>query len=177
MTKEIDITKYKITAFAQIIAATLFVALIVLAFIFDKSLKNILIYIGCIVFFFLINVYIHELCHYIVGRLQRFNCTIKFGMKLSECRVDGEQTFLQVILFSMAPAFLYLPVSVGLLLSRLGLSQKLIVLALLICCLGGMTGDFIYVFAALKNRGGKFTDNGHTLVIKINSNANFGENI
>ncbi len=169
MKTEVDITKYKIASTFQIITLAAFVTftvLMVLAVKQEKRIINIFFYlVGAIVVIFL-NKYLHEACHYIVGKIQGFKCEMKFGFKMSECRVDGVQSYKQVIALSLAPLYVYIPVSLLILLSGTAFSLKAIYTGVLCLFVGGMIGDFIYVYEALRNKGGRFTDDGHVLIIE-----------
>ncbi len=169
MRTEVDITKYKITFIIPIIimvASAVFIVIAVLAVIRENKLTILPFYmVGAIAVIFL-NRYLHEACHYLVGRIQGFKCKIKFGLKMSECRVDGVQSYKQVIALSLAPLYVYIPISLLILLSSSAFSFKVMYSGVLCLFIGGMLGDFIYVFEALRSRGGRFTDNGHVLEIE-----------
>ncbi len=169
MRTEVDITKYKITIIFPIIimvASAVSMVLAVLAAIRENKLTSLPFYMmGAIAVIFL-NRYLHEACHYLVGRIQGFKCEMKFGLKMSECRVDGVQSYKQVIALSLAPLYVYIPISLLILLSGTTISLKAIYSGVLCLFIGGMLGDFIYVFEALRNRGERFTDNGHVLIIE-----------
>lgn len=170
MKKEVDITKYNKVAFEfQIFSLGAFIAfmvLMIIAAIKENRPLNIIFYlVGTVVVIFL-NKYIHETCHYIVARIQGFDCQIKYGLKMSECRVNGVQTYRQVIALSLAPLYFYIPVSFIVYLSGIPISLKAMYSGVLCLFLGGMLGDFIYVSEALKNKGARFTDKGHILIIE-----------
>lgn len=169
MRTEVDITKYRIAFIFQIITLAAFIAfmvLMVLAVIRENRISNVFFYLGGAIVVIFLNKYLHEACHYIVGRIQGFKCEMKFELKMSECRVDGVQSYKQVIALSLAPLYVYIPVSLIILLSGTAISLKVIYSGVLCLFVGGMLGDFIYVFEALRNKGGRFTDNGHVLIIE-----------
>ncbi len=176
MTKEIDVTKYRLTAVLQILAVLGLAVLLVLALLLEKEKPHLFIYVAGALAAVFLNRYLHEAAHYAVGRLQGFKCEMKFGIKISECRVFGAQTYKQVVALSLAPLYVYIPVTVLVLLSGAPISLKLVYTAILSLFIGGMAGDFIYVAEALKNKGGRFTDNGHVLVIEQRGAAD-NENI
>ncbi len=169
MRTEVDITKYKITIIFPIIimvASAVFMVLAVLAAIRENKLTSLPFYmVGAIAVIFL-NRYLHEACHYLVGKIQGFKCEMKFGLKMSECRVDGVQSYKQVIALSLAPLYVYIPISLLILLFSSAFIFIAMYLGVLCLFVGGMIGDFIYVYEALRNRGGSFTDNGHVLIIE-----------
>ncbi len=163
---EIDITKYRFTAALQIIVTIMLAICLVIAFILETHKTFMFLYlVGAVIFIFL-NKYLHEGCHYIIGRLQGFNCQIKYGFKLSECRVLGTQTYKQVIALSLAPIYIYIPAIVIILLSDAAISLKFLALGIFGLLMGGMAGDFIYVYEAFRNKTGTFTDTGHILLIE-----------
>jgi len=161
--KEVDVTKYKITDISQIFTVLAFIVLFAIAY-FDT--QNTLVYLLCTLIFLLCNKFPHELSHYLIGRIQGFKCTVKFGFFMSECRTYGVQTYKQVIAQSLAPLYIYLPVTIILLLSNKDLSIRLLILSLFVYAFGCMIGDFIYVYTAFTHKNAKFTDNGHTLIIE-----------
>lgn len=169
MKKEVDITKYRITYISQIVTLIAFAAFFILMFFVAKQENRMwitVIYIGGTIVVIFLNTLLHETCHYIVGRIQGFRCEIKYGLKMSECRVHGVQSYKQVIALSLAPLYAYIPLSLIIFLSGTPVSLKVIYSAVLCMFVGGMMGDFIYVYEALRNKDGRFTDNGHVLVIE-----------
>jgi len=166
MTKEIDVTKYRMTAGIQILAVLGLAVLLVLALLLEKEKLYLFIYVAFALAAVFLNKYLHEAAHYAAGRLQGFKCEMKFGMKISECRVLGTQTYKQVVALSLAPLCVYIPVTALVLRSGASIGLKLVYSGILCLFIGGMAGDFIYVAEALKNKGGKFTDKGHVLEIE-----------
>lgn len=166
MKTEVDITKYKIAAILQIVVMAVFAAAIFLVFIMEDRKTNILLYLGCVLLLIFLNRYIHEACHYIIGRVQGFRCQLKFGLKMSECRVIGVQNWKQVVALALAPLYAYAPALLLLLLAGIPAKFKLLALGVMSILIGSMLGDFIYVYEAFRNKGGKFTDNGHVLTIE-----------
>jgi len=165
MHKEIDVKKSKATYIILIVAFLLW-----LPFFFvlsqaenDPIIRLITSAIVLVALF--TDKYIHEFCHYVVNRALGFECKVKFGLLMSECKVFGTQTYKQVILGSAAPLLYYIPVSVLVLVSNIAVPYKWVFLSVLILWLSSMAGDYQYIYHALSNKDAVFNDNGTVLVI------------
>ncbi len=163
---EIDITKYKFSAILQIVVTIILAFCLIISFILEAHKMIMFLYLIAVIIIIFSNKYLHEGCHYIIGRLQGFQCQIKFGLKMSECRVLGTQNYKQVIALSLAPLYVYLPIILIILLSGATNSLKFLSFGVFGLLMGGMAGDFIYVYEAFRNKKGMFNDTGHILLIE-----------